>query len=101
MTYIVTLNLQTGGYEKDTTILVEAPTPEIAVTTAIYVESHDEPEFNDERLQSANDLCGEFHYSARKVQEVDEESAKILSEWFPIFKSDNTFLYRKLPNYRR
>jgi hypothetical protein len=68
--YMVNLDIRIGEYEKGANHAVRANSEEEAVRSAIELEAHDELDWSD---GGAYDLGGEFHYSARGVQQISEE----------------------------
>jgi hypothetical protein len=68
--YMVNLNIRIGEYEKGANHAVRANSEDEAVRSAIELEAHDELDWSD---GGAYDLGGEFHYSARGVQQISEE----------------------------
>lgn len=78
-TFLVTLELTIGEYEKNGHWLVEAPDEYLAGSFALACESHGNAKYEDDDRQSLNDLFGEMHYSVDNVVEVDGIIAESLS----------------------
>lgn len=77
-TYVVTLDLQIGEYEKQSITLVEALNSESACEIALENECHGDHEMEGEYMI---DMSGEMSYCVSTCTEVSIEHAKVLKEY--------------------
>ena len=82
-TFIITLNLQAGEYEKTSITLVKGINEQEAMQEALLAECHCTED--DGGLDWADggvyDLHGEFHYSVRNCTLVNQDHVAILSQY--------------------
>ena len=97
-TYLVYVQILTGGFEKGVRRIVRAELPEQAVDYAIMAESHS-PETLEWDEHGALDMGGEFYYRSRGYQKVAEEDLPILGQYFNWFRCDPDEL-AECGNYR-
>ncbi|BBM67884.1 hypothetical protein VA249_45300 (plasmid) [Vibrio alfacsensis] len=85
-TYLVSVLIHCGEYEKTTRLLVKAESFSLAGDYAIYSESHD-PESLDWSEDRVFDLGGEFAYSA-SVSKVKRSDVNVLLKYLPCMTAD-------------
>jgi hypothetical protein len=90
-TFLVSLKIQAGEYEKSSSCLVSANTEALAVDYAIYLEAHD-PDTLDWDDNGASDLGWEFYYTGSGTKEVPAEEAQILAKYFTLHECDRAQL---------
>ncbi|CAL9976763.1 hypothetical protein VPHK449_0019 [Vibrio phage K449] len=83
-TFLVTLTIQAGEYEKSAITLVEAETKELAVDFAIHGEAHS-PESLDWDANGAYDLGGEFYYSVRSAAELNAAETEVFNNHLDVY----------------
>jgi hypothetical protein len=94
-TYLVKVNIQTGGYEKTTHTMVMAPDKEKASLQALALECH-----GNSRLEGSNvsdwqvwGAGGELCYTAGNCQRLFEADVMILKKLgFNLFEYDESFI---------
>lgn len=80
-TYLVKLTIYTGGYEKTTIHLIDAPNATQAGRKAMEDESHDPDSLEFEGDNRAEDMGGEFVYEVHSADEVHWKDAVTLRKY--------------------
>lgn len=81
--YVVNIKIQTGEYEKNSLVLLQALNKVEAEKEALLAECHGEIDVTAEWTQNGGiaDLGWEFHYSIGSCKEVKAEHVGILTEY--------------------
>lgn len=80
-TYLVTLRIFAGEYEKTARHIVEAETEADAITRAFTCEQHDDDGEYDANANAFIDCGGEFAYRAEKVALIPWDDAVTLRKY--------------------
>jgi len=78
--YLVKLDIQAGGFEKNSIHLVEAVTRDMAALKALEDEAHDDISYDD-ICEYWEDGCGEFAYRVDSVRIVEDEDVATMKKY--------------------
>jgi hypothetical protein len=84
-TYLVTIKIQSGEYEKNSQSLIGADTPEEAGRYALEGECHSDEDNQEWEADGVSDLGGEFFYSVYSCQLVEPEDVPVLVKYMVRF----------------
>lgn len=86
ITYLVTLKLIIGAYEKHSKILVEAENPELAGGYALRAECHCDISDGAELIgtDAIEDCNGEMHYSIYEIKEIASEDIPTVKKYLTL-----------------
>lgn len=77
-TYAVTIEIQSGDYEKHNRMLIHAPDWEKAWHFACYAESHDPDDLQWDTDRGCGEPDGSFYYRLEGVEEVPVDEVPVV-----------------------